>query len=187
MFLMWCTYPKHTAFGTRRWQRPRTKGPKCCLNSVSGRPGFEGPPKAEKWKKHRLEGSQMGEILAVDGPGCRWLRSFVKKKCKYTCANVTKSQQLYMSTWSTAHGCPWFKCSIPFFPLVSMRLFIARNAGTIFRLFAWPRHWKKVFSVLNSIGKTLKILIFKCPQTDSFLCDSLASRLHHVLERNAPT
>ena len=62
-------------------------GAKCRLDSFSGRrrgylkfPSLGGPHAGEKIKKHPLGGSQgsKGEIVALDGPGCGWLRSFLK-------------------------------------------------------------------------------------------------------------
>ena len=61
-------------------------GAKCRLDSFSGRrrrgclkfPSLGGPHTDEKRKKHPLGGSQGGEIVALDGPGCGWLRSFLK-------------------------------------------------------------------------------------------------------------
>ena len=61
-------------------------GAKCRLDSFSGRrrrgylkfPSLGGPHAGEKIKKHPLGGSQAGEIVALDGPGCGWLRSFLK-------------------------------------------------------------------------------------------------------------
>ena len=42
-------------------------------------PSLGGPHGGETIKKHPLGGSQGGgEIVALDGPGCGWLRSFLK-------------------------------------------------------------------------------------------------------------
>ena len=61
-------------------------GAKCRLDSFSGRrrrgylkfPSLGGPHAGEKIKKHPLGGSRGGGIVALDGPGCGWLRSFLK-------------------------------------------------------------------------------------------------------------
>ena len=61
-------------------------GAKCRLDSFSGRrrrgclkfPSL-GSPHGEENIKQPLGGSQGGgEIVALDGPGCGWLRSFLK-------------------------------------------------------------------------------------------------------------
>ena len=61
-------------------------GAKCRLDSFSGRrrrgylkfPSLGGPHGGENIKKHPLGGSQDGgEIVALDGPGCGWLRNFL--------------------------------------------------------------------------------------------------------------
>ena len=75
----------HTGFGGFCGKNA-DNGAKCRLDSFSGRrhrgclkfPSLGGPHAGEKIKKHPLGGSQGGEIVAMDGPGCVWLRSFLK-------------------------------------------------------------------------------------------------------------